>query len=100
MAARNVTASLNGSGDLVLTGATAYTSVTITVGGTGAAAIGFGAGQNSFKPTNLLTQSAAAQGQTLTVTVGGGATADDHLRYRQPVRSRHWRNLQTAGRKL
>ena len=42
----------------------------ITVGGSGAAAVGFGVGQNSFPPVNLLTQSAVAQGQTLTVTVG------------------------------
>ena len=68
----DATATLNGSGNLVLTG-TNYLD-TITVGGAGAAAIGFGAGQNSFSPTNLLTQSAVAQNQTLTVTVGGGAT--------------------------
>jgi flagellar hook protein FlgE len=65
-----VTASLNSSGDLVLTGNN-YTA-SITVGGTGASAIGFGAGQNSFSPTNLLTQSAVSQGQTLTVQVGAG----------------------------
>jgi flagellar hook protein FlgE len=68
----NVTAALNGSGNLVLTG-TNYLD-TITVGDAGASAIGFGAGQNSFSPTNLLTQSAVAQNQTLKVTVGGGAT--------------------------
>ena len=67
-----VTASLNGSGNLVLTGNNDVAS--ITVGGTGAASIGFGAGQNSFEPTNLLTQSAVAQGQTLTVTVSGSGT--------------------------
>ncbi len=67
-----VTASLNGSGDLVLTGNNDIAS--ITVGGIGAADVGFGAGQNSFQPTNLLTQSAVAQGQTLTVTVGTNAT--------------------------
>ncbi len=67
-----VTASLNASGDLVLTGNT-YTS-SITISGAGAAAVGFGAGQNAFQPTNLLTQSAVAQGQTLTVTVGNGST--------------------------
>jgi flagellar hook protein FlgE len=67
-----VTASINGSGDLTLTGNN-FTSA-ITVGGTGAAAVGFGAGQNSFGPTNLLTQSAVSQGQTLTVAVGGGST--------------------------
>jgi flagellar hook protein FlgE len=68
-------ASLNGSGNLVLTttGANADTE-SITVSGTAASTLGFGAGQNSFQPTNLLTQSAVASGQTLTVTVGNGAT--------------------------
>jgi flagellar hook protein FlgE len=63
-----MTATLNGAGNLVLTGNNDVAS--ITVGGTDAADIGFGAGQNAFQPTNLLTQSAVAQGQTLTVTVG------------------------------
>ena len=63
-----VTASINGAGNLVLTGNNDVAS--ITVGGTASADIGFGAGQNAFQPTNLLTQSAVAQGQTLTVTVG------------------------------
>jgi len=63
-----VTASLSGGGNLVLTGNNDTAS--ITVGGVGAADVGFGAGQNSFQPTNLLTQSAVAAGQTLTVTVG------------------------------
>ncbi len=67
-----VTASLNSSGDLVLTGNNDVAS--ITVGGTAASAVGFGAGQNSFQPTNLLTQSAVAQGQTLTVAVTGNGT--------------------------
>jgi flagellar hook protein FlgE len=65
-----VTASLNSSGSLVLTGNN-FTS-SITVGGAGAAAVGFGAGQNAFSPTNLLTESAVSQGQTLTVAVGAG----------------------------
>jgi flagellar hook protein FlgE len=54
----------------VLTGTNGIAS--ITVGGTSTAdtAIGFGAGQNSFQPTNLLTQGAVAQGQTFVVTVG------------------------------
>jgi flagellar hook protein FlgE len=67
-----VTATLNSSGNLVLTGNNDVASV--TVGGTGAASIGFGAGVNSFEPTNLLTQSAVAQGQTLTVTASNGTT--------------------------
>jgi flagellar hook protein FlgE len=65
-----VGATINGSGNLVLTGGNYQSS--ITVGGTAASNIGFGAGENSFSPTNLLTQSAVAQGQTLTVTVGTG----------------------------
>jgi flagellar hook protein FlgE len=65
-----VTASINASGDLVLTGNNDLAS--ITVGGTAASDIGFGAGENSFNPTNLLTQGAVSQGQTLTVTVGSG----------------------------
>src|SRR5208283_4027973 len=44
-----ITASLNGGGDLVLTGNN-YTA-SITVGGTKASDIGFGAGVNSFSPT-------------------------------------------------
>ncbi|HTV37226.1 MAG TPA: flagellar hook-basal body complex protein [Xanthobacteraceae bacterium] len=70
----NISASLSPSGNLVLTttGANADTD-SITVSGTAAATLGFGAGQNSFQPTNLLTQSAVAAGQTLTVTVGTGA---------------------------
>ncbi len=66
-----VSASLNASGKLVLTGTTATAS--ITVGGTASADIGFGVGQNAFEPTDLLTQSAVAQGQTLSVTIGSGA---------------------------
>jgi flagellar hook protein FlgE len=61
-----VTASVNASNQLVLTSANALTP--ITVGGTGAAGIGFGTGQNQFQPTNLLTQNTVAAGQTLTVT--------------------------------
>jgi len=68
-----VHASLNASGDLVLTGTSPTASITVSGTGSDAAAIGFGAGQNSFQPMNLLTQSAVAQGQTLTVTVGNGA---------------------------
>jgi flagellar hook protein FlgE len=66
-----VTASINSNGDLVLTGNNDTAS--ITVGGTAASDVGFGAGENSFEPTNLLTQGAVSQGQTLTVTVGTGA---------------------------
>jgi flagellar hook protein FlgE len=69
-----VKATLNATGNLVLTGQN--DTSTITVGGTGSdpSFLGFGAGEDSFAPTNLLTQSVVAQGQTLTVVVGGGAT--------------------------
>jgi len=60
------------NGAIVLTGTTPTAS--ITVGGTagGIAAIGFGAGHQTFPPTDLLTQGAVSQNQTLTVSVGGG----------------------------
>jgi flagellar hook protein FlgE len=62
----NVAASVSAGNQLVLTGGNFV--VPITVGGTGAAAIGFGAGQNTFQPTNLITQNTVAAGQTLTFT--------------------------------
>jgi len=63
----NVTASVNGNNQLVLTGGS--TDVTpVIVGGNAAAAVGFGVGQNSFQPTNLLTQNVVAPGQTLIFT--------------------------------
>jgi flagellar hook protein FlgE len=62
----NVTATVSAGNQLVLTGGNFL--VPITVGGTGAAALGFGAGQNTFQPTNLLTQNTVAAGQTLTFT--------------------------------
>jgi flagellar hook protein FlgE len=64
-----LTASDDGSGHLVLTANDNTSSV--TVGGTDGAALGFGAGNLTFNPVNLLTQEAVSQGQTLTVTVGG-----------------------------
>jgi flagellar hook protein FlgE len=62
----NVVASVGPGNQLVLTGGNFL--VPITVGGTGAAAVGFGTGQNTFQPTNLLTQNTVAAGQTLTFT--------------------------------
>jgi flagellar hook protein FlgE len=58
----------------VLTGTNGIAS--ITVGGTATAdtAIGFGAGANSFQPTNLLTQGAVAPGDTMTISVNGTPT--------------------------
>jgi flagellar hook protein FlgE len=72
----DVTAALSGgtSGDLVLTGTNGIAS--ITVGGTASAdsAVGFGAGNDSFQPTNLITQGAVAPGDTMTISVNGTPT--------------------------
>jgi len=66
-----VTASLN-SGNLVLTGDNYTASISVTGSGANDASdIGFGTGNNTFAPTNLLTQ--GLNGKTLTVSVGGGA---------------------------
>ncbi len=66
-----VTASLSG-GDLVLTGDNVTSTITVTgSGASDASDIGFGAGHNTFQPTNLLTQ--GLNGKTLAVSVGGGA---------------------------
>ena len=49
-------------------------TATISVSGSGAndaSDLGFGASNNTFPPTNLLTQ--GLTGKTLTVSVGGGA---------------------------
>jgi len=68
----DVAASLDSSGHLKL--ASANFLDTVTVGGSGASAIGYGVGNNTFQPVNLLTQGTVAQGQTLTVTVGSNPT--------------------------
>ncbi|MGC1776840.1 MAG: flagellar hook-basal body complex protein [Xanthobacteraceae bacterium] len=66
-----VSATLN-SGSLVLTGSNDTATVSITgTGTTDAADLGFGSSNNTFQPTNLLTQ--GLSGKTLTVSVGGGA---------------------------
>jgi len=62
----NVVASVSAGNQEVLTGGNFV--VPITVGGTGAALLGFGVGQNIFQPTNLITQNTVAAGQTLTFT--------------------------------
>jgi flagellar hook protein FlgE len=64
--AANVVASVSVGNQLVLTGGNF--TVPITVGGNGAAAVGFGVGQNNFQPTNLITQNTVTAGQTLTFT--------------------------------
>ena len=66
-----VTASLSG-GNLVLTGNNFTSTVSVTgSGASDAADLGFGSSNNTFPPTNLLTQ--GLNGKTLTVSVGGGA---------------------------
>ena len=66
-----VTASLS-SGSLVLTGNNDTATVSFSGSGAADAAdIGFGASNNTFQPTNLLTQ--GLSGKTLTLSVGGGA---------------------------
>jgi flagellar hook protein FlgE len=64
-----VQATLSG-GQIALTGTSP--TANITVGGTGAASVGFGAGNTNFPPTDLLTQQPALNGETLTVSVAGG----------------------------
>ncbi|MGE0063210.1 MAG: flagellar hook-basal body complex protein, partial [Xanthobacteraceae bacterium] len=63
-----VTGSLDPTGKLKFV-STNYLD-TVTVSGTSPDLIGFGVGNNTFLPVNLLTQGAIAQGQTLEVTVG------------------------------
>src|SRR5579883_2114870 len=68
------------NGNLVIKGTndvdTISISSTSTTNGAGADAtdLGFGSGNTSFKPVNLLTQNAVSQGQTLTITVPIGGT--------------------------
>jgi flagellar hook protein FlgE len=65
-----VTASLSG-GNLVLTGNNFTTTVSVTGSGANDAShLGFGATNNTFPPTNLLTQ--GLTGEDLTLSVGGG----------------------------
>lgn len=64
-----ITASLDGSGKLKLTGADAKTAIAIT----GAAPLLFtelGLSVGTINPTNLLTQNAISAGQTMNITVG------------------------------
>ena len=69
-----VTASLDSSNKLVLTGANADTNITIGSGSTTSLLGELGLSAGTTNATNLLTQSAAAAGQTLTLKVGGNAT--------------------------
>lgn len=69
-----VTASLDGANHLVLTSGNAKTNVAIGNVSTLALLSELGLSVGTTNATNLLTQSAAAAGQTLTFTVGGNAT--------------------------
>jgi flagellar hook protein FlgE len=70
----NVAASLDSGGHIKLNSPNYLDE--ITVGGSGASTVGFGTGNNTFDPTNLLTQGTVAQGQTLTVTLDNGTTSN------------------------
>jgi flagellin-like hook-associated protein FlgL len=64
-----VTASYSG-GQLVITSADADTAVDIGAAGTDAVATALGITETVTNPSNLLTQSVAAQGETLTIQIG------------------------------
>src|SRR5262249_33464655 len=70
----NVGATLNGSGNLVLTGTDAATNITIGSGSTLALLRALGLPAGTTNATNIITQSAAAAGQTLTIKVGSNPT--------------------------
>lgn len=68
-----ITASIDGSGRLVLTGADADTAIAVSAGAPALLAeLGLSIGTTN--PSNLLTQNAVAAGQTMTITVGGNPT--------------------------
>jgi flagellar hook protein FlgE len=66
----NVGATLDGTGHLVLTGTNASTNITIGGASTLALLNELGLSATTTNATNILTQSAAAAGQTLTIKVG------------------------------
>lgn len=65
-----VTATLDGSDNLVLTGADADTDVTVGTGSTATLLTELGLSAGTASATNLLSQGAASSGQTMTFTVG------------------------------
>ena len=65
-----ISASLNGSNHLVLTSANADTAVAIGGASTASLLTELGLTVSTVNPTNLLTQSAVAAGQTMVITVG------------------------------
>ena len=66
----NVGATLNGSNHLILTSTDALTNITVGSGSTLSLLGELGLSAGTSNATNLLTQSAASTGQTLTITVG------------------------------
>lgn len=69
-----VTATLDGSNKLVLTSANAKTNIIIGSGSTLSVLSDLGLSAGTTNATNILTQSGAAAGQTLTFTVGANPT--------------------------
>ena len=69
-----VTATLSGTDKLVLTSADADTNITIGSGSTLAVLSDLGLSAGTTNATNILTQSGASAGQTLTFTVGANPT--------------------------
>lgn len=65
-----VTASLDSSNHLVLTGADADSAVTVDSASSTGLLSELGLSAGTTDPTNLLTQSAVSEGQTMTVTIG------------------------------
>jgi flagellar hook protein FlgE len=72
-ATTGVTATLDGSDDLVLTGADAKTDITVGSGTTLSLLSELGLSVGTTNATNLLTQSMAAAGQTMTIAIGANA---------------------------
>jgi flagellar hook protein FlgE len=72
-ATTGVTASVDASGKLVLTSADADTNITIGGSSTLSLLSELGLSAGTTNATNLLTQSAAAAGQTMTFTIGANA---------------------------
>jgi flagellar hook protein FlgE len=70
-----VSATLDGTNHLVLTSGDAKTNITVGGGSSLPLLAELGLSAGTTNATNLLTQSAAAQGQTLTFTIGGNPTS-------------------------
>jgi flagellar hook protein FlgE len=73
-ASAGVTATIDSSNNLVLTSSDAKTNITIGSGSSSTELSELGLSAGITNATNLLTQSAVSQGQTLTATVGSNTT--------------------------